>query len=66
MLNEAQAYLVFTPDPQFFSAKAVGMSQAQLNTLREGYIAGMPSFWLTPLANEPLPVSVPLKACQTN
>ncbi|OYY05702.1 MAG: hypothetical protein B7Y73_00885 [Acidocella sp. 35-58-6] len=66
MLNEAQAYLVFTPDPQFFSAKALGMSQAQLDTLREGYIAGMPSFWLTPLANETLPVSAPLKACQTN
>jgi hypothetical protein len=66
MLNETQAYLVFTPDPQFFSAKAVGMSQAQLDTLRDGYIANMPNFWLTPMATETLPVGPTPKSCSTN
>lgn len=56
MLNETQAYLVFTRDPMFFTAAAVGMTDAEIATLRNGFIAGMPDFWLTPLANETLPV----------
>ncbi|MDE8349719.1 MAG: hypothetical protein POG74_09590 [Acidocella sp.] len=66
MLNEAQAYLVFTPDAQFFNAKVVGMPQAQLDTLREGYIANMPNFWLTAMATETLPVGPAAKTCTTN
>jgi hypothetical protein len=50
MLNETQAYLVFTPDSRFFNAAAVGMSDAFVAQLRDGYIAGMPDFWLRPLA----------------
>jgi len=56
MLNETQAYLIFTRDPQFFNASAVGMSQAQIDALRARFIASMPDFWLRPMANENLPV----------
>jgi hypothetical protein len=64
MLNETQAYLIFTRDPRFFRADVVGMTQAQVDTLRAGYIAGMPDFWLRPMANETLPVGPePAEAC---
>jgi len=56
MLNETEAYLVFTTDPQFFDAAAVQMDPAHLADLRNQFIANMPDFWLRPLANETLPV----------
>lgn len=34
MLDEAQAYLVHTPDPRFFNAGHVGLTQAQVERLR--------------------------------
>ena len=34
MYNEAQAYLLFTPDDRFFSARAAGMTEAQVQRLR--------------------------------
>jgi hypothetical protein len=55
MLNETQAYLVFTRDPRFFNASAVGMTDGFVAQLREGFIAGMPEFWLKPLADAALP-----------
>ncbi|WP_298225198.1 hypothetical protein [Acidocella sp.] len=55
MLNETQAYLIFTRDPRFFNAAAIGKTEAEVNQLRQGFIANMPDFWLTPLATEPLP-----------
>jgi len=42
MQNEMQAYLVHTPDSRFFSAGAVGMTQAQIDTLRASFVQGMP------------------------
>jgi hypothetical protein len=63
MLNETQAYLIFTRDPKFFNAAAVGMTNAEVNTLRAGFIAGMPSFWLQPMANAVLPGSSAAPAC---
>ncbi|GLR65646.1 hypothetical protein GCM10010909_03240 [Acidocella aquatica] len=63
MLNETQAYLIFTRDPRFFNADAVGMTQAEIGQLRAGYIAGMPNFWLTPMANAPLPSTAAATAC---
>jgi hypothetical protein len=65
MLNETQAYLIFTRDPRFFNAQAVGMSDAGIAQLREGFIANMPDFWLRPLANAILPPTPPRTAqCQ--
>jgi hypothetical protein len=55
MLNETQAYLIFTRDPRFFNAAAVGMTEADIAKLRELFIANMPDFWLRPLANGLLP-----------
>jgi hypothetical protein len=54
MLNETQAYLIFTRDPLFFDAAAVGMTNAQINILRTGYIAGIPVPWLQPMAKATL------------
>ena len=65
MLNETQAYLIFTRDPRFFNAEAVGMTPAEISQLRAGFIAGMPEFWLTPMANAPLPPAAPPAACPT-
>jgi hypothetical protein len=56
MLNETQAYLIFTRDPIFFNASAVNMTPAQIDTLRAGYIANIPVPWLAPMANAPLPI----------
>jgi len=64
MLNETQAYLIFTRDPKFFNGSVVGMSQAQIDTLRAGFIAGMPKFWLQPMANAALPIGPDQPACQ--
>ncbi|HQT63985.1 MAG: hypothetical protein B7Z75_03620 [Acidocella sp. 20-57-95] len=66
MLNETQAYLIFTRDPQFFNAHAVGMSDDEKNALRDRFIAGMPDFWLKPMANADLPVGNPGNICAAN
>jgi hypothetical protein len=64
MLNETQAYLVFTRDPRFFNANAVGMTDAELDQLRDRYIAGMADFWLKSNTGATLPVGPePASAC---
>jgi hypothetical protein len=63
MLNETQAYLIFTRDPRFFNGSVVNMTQAQIDTLREGFIANMPNFWLQPMANAALPIGPEQGAC---
>jgi hypothetical protein len=63
MLNETQAYLIFTRDPRFFNGAAVGMTDAEIDQLRAGFIANMPDFWLQPMANATLPVSNAPMAC---
>lgn len=55
VMNETQAYLVFTRDHAFFTAASVGLPQATIDQLRADYIAHMPHFWLKRLALEPLP-----------
>jgi hypothetical protein len=55
MMNETQAYLVFTRDHEFFTATAVGLPQATIDQLRADYIAHMPNFWLKRLTQEKLP-----------
>lgn len=42
MMNEAQAYLIHTPDPQFFSAAHLGLPDAQVERMRELMRAGAP------------------------
>ncbi len=55
MLNESQAYLIFTRDPRFFNAAAIGKSEEEVAQLRQGFIDNMPEFWLRALATEPRP-----------
>lgn len=55
IINETQAYLVFTRSREFFRASAVGLSRATVAALRARFIATMPDFWLRPLATAPLP-----------
>jgi hypothetical protein len=62
MLNETQAYLIFTRDPLFFNAAAVGMTPAQIEILRTSYIANIPVAWLKPMADAPLPIGPPQTA----
>jgi hypothetical protein len=63
MLNETQAYLVFTPDKRFFNANAVGKTDAEVDQLRQGFVANMPNFWLRPYATEALPRSSGTPIC---
>jgi len=63
MLNETQAYLIFTRDPMFFDSTVVNMTDAQINTLRAGYIASIPVPWLQPMANATLPIGPDQPAC---
>jgi hypothetical protein len=46
MENEAQAYLMFTNNPDFFAPGSIGMSRARLIELRNGFHRGMPAGWL--------------------
>jgi hypothetical protein len=46
MLNEMQAYLMFTPNPEFFTAGAIGMSSTRLGELRRAFLRDMPPGWL--------------------
>jgi hypothetical protein len=46
MLNEAQAYLVHTPDPRYFRPDYAGLSDAEAARLRGIFLAGMPVDWL--------------------
>lgn len=44
MINEAQAYLSFTPDPRAFSAKMAGLSEQELASLRQAFRVGAPTW----------------------
>jgi hypothetical protein len=46
MLNEAQAYLVHTPDRNYFLPDRAGLSEAEAVRLREVFVRGMPDGWL--------------------
>ncbi len=43
IVNETQAYLVFTPDPTFFTPAMVGMSPERAAALRAAFLAGVPA-----------------------
>lgn len=46
IINETLAYLMFTPDPRFFSAAVVGLPPARIEALREAFWPGIPVGWL--------------------
>jgi hypothetical protein len=46
MENEAQAYLMFTDGAEFFTPEMIGMGQARLAELRNGFYRTMPVGWL--------------------
>lgn len=46
VVNETQAYLMFTRDPRFFSAALVGLTEARLHALRAEFWPGIPVGWL--------------------
>ncbi|MDP1605860.1 MAG: hypothetical protein Q8L93_04325 [Rhodocyclaceae bacterium] len=42
LVNEMQAYLMFTPDPASFSARKLGVSEQELATIRAAFRSGRP------------------------
>ncbi|MFA7278965.1 MAG: hypothetical protein WC100_02615, partial [Sterolibacterium sp.] len=42
LINEMQAYLMFTPDTASFSAKKLGVSDAELEAMRDAFRKGKP------------------------
>lgn len=46
LANEMQAYLMFTPEGQFFNPQALGLEKATLDGLRVKFRTGMPRGWL--------------------
>lgn len=55
VVNEMQAFLMFTPDERYISAERLGLTPTALRRLREAFLAGMPAGWLRTLATTPLP-----------
>jgi hypothetical protein len=54
MENEAQAYLMFTDSPRFFTPDMIGMSKPRLAELRGGFFKAMPAGWLRDSLGETL------------
>ena len=42
LINEMQAYLLYTPDPRAFNAQAVGVTEADLQAMRKAFMEGFP------------------------
>ncbi len=42
MVNETQAYLLYTPDQRAFNARLVGLKEKEIDTLRARFISGFP------------------------
>ncbi len=55
MLNEMQAFLMFTPDQRYFTPGWIGAGPAELAALRRRFLATMPTGWLRDTAGAPLP-----------
>lgn len=55
MLNEMQAFLMFTPDERYFTPGWIGASPAEITELRRRFFATMPPGWLRGTAAAPLP-----------
>src|SRR5271165_366720 len=50
MMNEAQAYLIHTPDPRYFRPELAGLSETEAARLRQIFLAGMPTDWVLPVS----------------
>jgi hypothetical protein len=61
MLNEMQAYLMFTHNPDFFDPAALGISQVTRAKLEAEFRRGMPNTWIRSLPPEP-PALLPAAA----
>lgn len=46
LINEMQAYMMFTPDPRYFDPARLGIPAARLAQIRAAFAAGMPPGWL--------------------
>lgn len=55
MLNEMQAFLMFTPDERYFIPGWIGTSPAGVAELRRRFLATMPPGWLREAATASLP-----------
>jgi hypothetical protein len=53
VINETQAYLLFTADPRFFNAGVLGMAPARLQDLRRIFWQHIPVAWLKRSVAEP-------------
>ncbi len=42
MINETQAYLLYTPDPRAFNARLVGLREKEIDDLRARFFSGFP------------------------
>jgi hypothetical protein len=45
MLNEAQAYLIYTRDRRYFRPDRAGLTEVVAMQLREAFVRGMPDGW---------------------
>jgi hypothetical protein len=45
MINETQAYLMHTPDPRAFNAQTVGLTDKNIDDLREKFRQGFPNLF---------------------
>ncbi len=59
MANEAQAYLMFTDNPDFFVPAEIGMSKIRLTELRITFHRAMPAGWLKDVLGLALPPARP-------
>ena len=57
MENEAQAYLMFTDSPEFFTPEMIGMGKSRLAELRNGFYRTMPAGWLRDSLGQTLTLS---------
>lgn len=55
MVNEMQAFLMFTPDERYFTPGWIGAGPDALTELRRRFLATMPAGWLRDTAAAPLP-----------
>lgn len=42
LINEAQAYLLYTPDPRAFNAQMVGLAEREIEQMRAAFLKGFP------------------------
>ncbi|MBS0561955.1 MAG: hypothetical protein JSR21_18045 [Proteobacteria bacterium] len=53
MMNEAQAYMMFTPKSEFFDPALLGIPKERLDVLRLAFYLGMPRNWLRDQVTDP-------------